>query len=122
MTYLAHNVWNTLVKANYETDISADENDLVFESAGIMFLVQRKNNCNNVVAQRLIHKPGTFMQAIIEFRKVMIENNIQFIRVEVNIKRYKFLTKMIPRLFGNEVSIIKDDDIKDRNIFYIKVY
>ena len=122
MNYLSYKTWNTLVKANYETDVEAFEDDLVFEASGIMFLVQRKNDCNNVVAQRLIHKPGTFMQAVIEFRKVMIENNIQFVRVEGNLKRYKFLKKMLPKLFGNEVNIIKDDNVTDRNVFYIKVY
>ena len=122
MTYLSSNVWNTLVKANYETDIEAFEDDLVFEASGIMFLVQRKNGVNNVVAQRLVHKPGTFMQAIIEFRKVMIENTIQFIRVEGNLRRYKFLNKMLPELFGNEVDIVKDLSNKDRNVYYIKCY
>lgn len=122
MTYLSSNVWNSLIKANYETDIAAEEDDLVFEASGIMFLVQRKDDCNNVVAQKLIHKPGTFMQAITEFRKVMIENNIQFIRVEGNIRRYKFLSKMLPRLFGDEVNIIQDYSIANRNVFYIKCY
>ena len=121
MQYLTALVWNTLEK-NYDTDIMADENDIVFESNGIAFLIQTKEGFNNIVAQRLHFRPGTFKEAVKDVRKVCIENGIQFIRVEGNARRYKFLVKMLAELFGTEVDIVKDLSNKDRNIYYVKVY
>ena len=122
MTYLGINVWNTILKTNFETEVIAEEGDLVFEAAGILFLIQRKENCNNVVCQRLTHRKGTFKEAITEVRKALIEEGIQFIRVEGNRRRYKFLNKMLSDLYGDEVHVIKDNSVANRNVFYIKVY
>lgn len=121
--YLPYSFWNGLLKINFETEVEAEEGDLVFEADGVVFLIQRKDDFNNVVAQRLTHTKSSFQEVVRLFINVMREQQIQYIRVQGNRKRYMFLLKMLPRLFGDTVGILKSDESDDlRNIFYIKCY
>lgn len=119
--YLGPGAWNLQLDDNTETNIIAEEDDLIFEIGGIFFLVQRKNKYNNIVCKRICSSKMTFKEVIKDFKKVMEDNGLQYIRVEGSTKRYKFLFKMLPELF-DDVNILQDKDITERNVFYIKCY
>lgn len=123
MKYLGINAWNLQNDhSSDEIDVEAQEGDLVFEIGGVFFLVQREGDYNNIIAKRIISSKMTFREIIKEFQTVMEENELQYIRVEGSLKRYLFLTKMLPELFGDKVGLVKSDESKERNIFYIKCY
>lgn len=123
MKWLSASAWNLQnTHDDPEVDICANEDDLVFEIGGIFFLIQRENNWNNVVCKRIVKSKTTFQEVVNDFQKVMKECNIEAIRVEGNKRRYGFLTKMLPRLFGPEVGIVKSNESTERNIYYIKCF
>ena len=125
MKYLSPNCWNLQNDhQDEETDVFAEEGDLVFEIGGIFFLIQRENNFNNVVCKRIVSSKMTFQDVVVEFRDVMKECEIECIRVEGNNRRYGFLLKMLPKIFPNtQVGIVKSNESDEfRNIYYIKCY
>lgn len=110
--------WNNLPKPK-EADVVADENDIVVEIGGILYLLQLNNDFNNVVCFRIKKSNMTTLQSFLEYRKWLISKGIRYIRVEGNKKRYWFLTRLN---LGKGYDIIRDSKETDRNIFYIKLY
>lgn len=111
--------WNSLVKPTKEVDVTAVEGDLVIEIGGIVYLLQRKNDINNVVCFRHKETKMSTLESFFAYRKWLVSKCIQYIRVEGNIRRYKFLSKLNP---CSEYDVIQDTDEKDRNVFYLKLY
>lgn len=109
--------WNALERPD-ECKVSAEEDDYLCAIDGYLFLLQRTNEGNNVV----MFKKGYAKELIVEVLKAYIKylkfKGIQYIRVEGNTKRYNFLYRYTDCYDG----IVKADDIKDRNVFYIKLY
>ena len=82
--YISPAGWNLLesVWTDDEVTVIAEEDDLVFEIGGILFLVQSKNGFNNIICNRITKSKMTFQEVIKVFRQVMIDQQIQYIRVE----------------------------------------
>ena len=118
---LPYNYWNNIQKLNEETTVEAFPEDYVFQFDGVVFLLQRKGDCNNVVCQRVEQSKQSLLTAILRLRLALIDCGVQFIRVEGNLKRYKFL-KVVSKRIGDGCNVIQDTKRTDRNIFYIKLF
>lgn len=130
MKIFNYHVWNRLVPLdNKELQVRAVRGDNVFSSNGFLFLIQRKNNWNNINCFKLSQcspingfrkcKGQTFMKAVIECYLFLKMNGIKYFRVEGNTRRYFFLQK-----FGKKTrlfNLIKDGNITERNVFYGKI-
>lgn len=112
-----------------ELQVRAVRGDYVFSSNGFLFLIQRKNDWNNINCFKLSQcspinefrecKGQTFMKAVIECYLFLKMNGIKYFRVEGNTRRYFFLQK-----FGKKTrlfNLVKDGHIKERNVFYGKI-
>lgn len=110
--------WNNYPKPTTEVDVNAVDGDLVTEIGGILYLLQRGGDRNNVVCFRTSDTKVTTLQSFLMYRQYLIEKNIQYIRVEGNTRRYKFLANLE---LGEGYSVLQED-VKNRNIFYIKLY
>ena len=110
--------WNSLPKPK-EADVVAERDDLVVEIGGILYLLQINNGFNNVVCFRLKKSKMTTLQSFLEYRKLLISNGVEYIRVEGNKRRYWFLERQNP---GAGYNVIQDIKECERNVFYIKLY
>ena len=113
-----YNYWNKTIKPSKEVEVKAIQDDLVLEIGGILYLIQRTNDCNNVVCFRLFESNMTTLTSFLELRKWLIANDIIYIRVEGNTKRYKFLEK-VAKVEG--AFCVQETKRIDRNIFYLKL-
>lgn len=129
MKIFDYHVWNRLVPNDEELQVRAVRGDNVFSSNGFLFLIQRKNDYNNIICFKLSQcspvnnfrkcKGQTFMKAVIECYLFFKMNGIKYFRVEGNTKRYFFLQK-----FGKKshlFNLVKDGTSTERNIFYGKI-
>lgn len=115
--------WNKTDKPA-ECEAIAEPNDLIYYDGGILYLVQTKDEFNNVVCFRMKKTKTTVKQSFYHFRRFCIKNKIQFIRVEGNPRRYLFL-KMFEKGLSNQgynVRKAADESFTlNRNVFYIKL-
>lgn len=113
---MTHIDWNNYPKPSNEVDVKAEPEDYITEIGGILYLLQRTNQCNNVVCFRIRESDMTVLESFLEFRQHLMGLGIQYIRVEGNTRRYRFLAKL------GLCSVLQDTDIKNRNVFYIKLF
>ncbi|MCQ2587919.1 MAG: hypothetical protein MJ174_07375 [Treponema sp.] len=117
--------WNALLKPD-ECAVFAEDGDLIYLSGGIIYLIQRKDNINNVVCFRVYEVPKmTVKQSFYAFRRFCIKNEVQYIRVEGNRKRYFFLKHFEKGLKAKGYNVRfaeKESEERKRNVFYIKLY
>lgn len=119
-----YKTWNRYTKPA-ECEIEATADDLLFVSGGFMFLVMTKDNVNNVVCFRYLPEGKTSFKKTLRYFLYWCKNHhVQYLRVEGSTRRYNFLThsNFFPILKKKGLSVIKDTEIKDRNVFYVKVY
>lgn len=108
--------WNELQKPS-EIDIEAIDGDIIEVIDNTIFLCQRKNNYNNICCLSLSKPSTSTVRAMFKFCIVLYENyGVEFVRVEGNLKRYRFLE----RLFSQE-EVIKDLTIQSRNVYYCNI-
>ena len=110
--------WNSLPKPK-EADVIAEKNDLVVEIGGILYLLQINHGFNNVVCFRVNESKMTTLQSFLEYRKWLISNGVEYIRVEGNKRRYWFLARLNPCI---GYKVVQDKEERERNVFYIKLY
>ena len=116
-------LWNDLEKTE-ETNAQSAPEDLETVINGVAFLIQRRNDINNVICQRVYNSPLNIKETFCEFVGFCRRNKIQYIRVEGNTKRYERLLKKISELIpGTDVvkAMAESFQLK-RNVFYIKLY
>ena len=102
-----------------EVNYDAENGDIVLEIYGVLFLIQRINDMNNVICFRIEKSNKTFLQALHRLRDYLTSINIQFLRVEGSLSRYFFLAK----IKGLEnYNVIQDRSITNRNVFYVRLY
>ena len=129
MKVFNYHVWNRLVPLNDpELKIKAISVDVVFSSNGFLFLIQRKEEFNNIVCFSLSKcspinnfrkcKGQTFMKAIDDVYYILKTFNIIYFRIEGNNRRYWFLLK----LKDNRFNIVKDLSITNRNVLYGRIF
>lgn len=109
--------WNKIEKDS-ETNATAVEGDVVFCISGIMFLIQTKNGFNNIVCKRVQKSEVTLLSVLKALRIKLDELGLQYIRVEGSLRRYNFLYRLETML---RISVLRDPDVVDRNVFYIKL-
>lgn len=118
MTTYDINFWNEYEKPSDEVEVVAVPGDLVIEIGGILYLIQRENDCNNIVCFRIEKSNMTTLASFHILRKWLIAQDIIFIRVEGNTRRYKFLASVD---CGPGYNVIQERERTDKNIFYIKL-
>lgn len=118
--------WNAIPK-DEETNVTAEEGDLCTYIDGIAFLIQRKNNWNNVVCIRLEPSKINIVQTFETFRAFCQKNDIQYFRVEGISHTYRmlYLVCRLGRKNGAECDVIyhaTESAVYDRHIYYVKAY
>ena len=116
--------WNSL-KKNEDTDVTAIEGDVVCYISGIAFLIQRKNDCNNVVCWKVKTTKKDLVSIFAAFRAFCQKNKIQYLRIEGHGKHhYKMLNLLIkyaPEGAGLAYAVEESKECKS-NIWYVKTY
>ena len=116
--------WNSL-KKNDDTDVIAIEGDTVVYISGIAFLIQRKNDFNNVVCWKVKTTKKDLVSIFSTFRAFCQKNNIQYLRIEGHGKHhYKMLNllyKYSPEGAGLAYAVEESKECKS-NIWYVKTY
>lgn len=106
---------NLYIQNNEEVNVEAVEGDIVEEVGGYVVLIQRQNDFNNIVFAAVAPE-WPLCRVFQKIKEICIDNNIQFVRVEGNLHRYKYLGKMV----GLEQ--LQDRTITSRNVYYLKVF
>ena len=116
--------WNSL-KKNDDTDVIAIEGDTVVYISGIAFLIQRKNDFNNVVCWKVKTTKKDLVSIFAAFRAFCQKNKIQYLRIEGHGKHhYKMLNllyKYSPEGAGLAYAVEESKECKS-NIWYVKTY
>ena len=118
--------WNAIPK-DEETDVMAEEGDLVTEIDGVAFLIQRKNNWNNVVCIRTAPQTQSILKTFCNFRQFCEDNKIQYFRVEGGRHKYKmlYLVSREGQKEGKDCNVVfypAESAEYDRYIYYVKAY
>ena len=118
--------WNEIPK-DEETNVTAEEGDLCTYIDGVAFLIQRKNNWNNVVCIRLKPSKINIVQTFETFRAFCEKNELQYFRVEGISHTYRmlYLVCRLGRKNGAECDVIyhaTESAAYDRHIYYVKAY
>lgn len=118
--------WNMIPK-DEETQVEAVEGDTALLINGVAFLIQRKNNWNNVVCIRLEPSKINIVQTFETFRAFCEKNKIQYFRVEGISHTYRmlYLVCRLGRKNGADCNVIfhKTESAEyDRHIWYVKSY
>ena len=116
--------WNSL-KKNEDTDVIAIEGDIVCYISGIAFLIQRKNDGNNVVCWKVKTTKKDLVSIFSTFRAFCQKNDIQYLRIEGHGKHhYKMLNllyKYSPEGAGLAYAVEESKQYK-QHIWYVKTY
>ena len=116
--------WNSLPKSE-DVDSKAIEGDNVVLIDGIAFLIQRKNNFNNVICWKVKNSKKDLVTTFSTFRAWCQKKKIQYIRVEgIGKHQYKMLYLVLRRSPETTSIVYNEDESKeyDRHIWYVKVY
>lgn len=116
--------WNMIPK-DEETQVDAVEGDTALLINGVAFLIQRKNNWNNVVCIRLKPSKINIVQTFETFRAFCQKNDIQYLRIEGHGKHhYKMLNLLIKYAPEGAGVVYAEEESKEyeSNIWYVKTY
>ena len=118
--------WN-LIPKDEETQVEAVEGDTALLIDGVAFLIQRKNEWNNIVCIRLHPSERSIVQTFNTFREYCAENGIQYFRVEGISHTYKmlYLVCRLGKKLGADCDVVfhKTESAEyDRYIYYVKAY
>ena len=118
--------WNMIPK-DEETQTDAVEGDTALLINGVAFLIQRKNNWNNVVCIRLKPSKINIVRTFETFRAWCSDNKIQYFRVEGISHAYKmlYLVSRLGQKNGADCNVIfhaAESAEYDRHIYYVKAY
>ena len=118
--------WNMIPK-DEETQVEAVEGDTALLINGVAFLIQRKNDWNNVVCIRLKPSKMNIVRTFETFRAWCESQKIQYFRVEGISHTYKmlYLVCRMGRKNGADCDVIfhpQESAEYDRHIYYVKSY
>lgn len=110
-------VWNKFVDGNNnEINAKAKDSDIVLKHNGLLLLLQRENDYNNVIIFRGDKDFTDTRLSILQMMLVLYADfNIHYIRVEGRSNRYNFFYRVFKEYF------VQDFDIKNRDVFYINL-
>ena len=105
--------WNNLEKPD-NVNVVAEPGDIVEEVNGILFLLQTRNDYNNIVAYRVEKSDKFIVWTLYEYCILLYDKyGIDFVRVEGDKGKYKFLE----RAFTTK-EVRKDKQEKERDVYY----
>lgn len=117
--------WNNL-KKNEDVNSPAIEGDAVVYLYGIAFLIQRKNDFNNVICWKVKNSKKDLVTIFAAFRAWCEKQKIQYIRIEgIGKHQYKMLylvLKRSPITTGIRYAEEESRQSDNRHIWYVKVY
>ena len=118
--------WNIIPK-DEETQVEAVEGDLCLLIDGVAFLIQRRNDWNNVVCIRVHPTERSIVQTFNTFREYCASIGIQYFRVEGISHTYRmlYLVCRLGRKNGADCNVIfhaTESAEYDRYIYYVKAY
>lgn len=119
--------WNNLQKEK-DTNSLAEPIDLVTMIDGVAFLIQRKNNFNNVICQRVNPSKRAIIRTFNDFRIYCHKKHLRYIRIEGghNHKSHTYnilwlLLKAAPKTCGVALAEEESKELGS-NVFYVKTY
>ena len=116
--------WNSLQK-NEDTDVTAIEGDVVCYISGIAFLIQRKNDFNNVVCWKVKTTKKDLVSIFSTFRAFCQKNDIQYLRIEGHGKHHYKMLNLLYKYSPEGAGLVyaeKESEDKKRYIWYVKTY
>lgn len=118
--------WNKIPK-DEETDVMAEEGDLCTYIDGVAFLIQRKNNWNNVVCIRTAPSKTNIVKTFDTFRAWCASQGIQYFRVEGISHAYKmlYLVCRLGKKSGVDCDVIRSNRQSDKyghEVYIVKTY
>lgn len=104
--------WNNLKKPD-NVNVKAVKGDIVEKIDGVLFLLQTTIDYNNVVAYRVEPSDRFIIWTFYKYCILLHDKyHIDYIRVEGDINKYKFLEKL-----GKKITR-KDNTVKTRDVYY----
>jgi hypothetical protein len=117
--------WNNLPKSE-EVNSLAVEGDNVVLIDGIAFLIQRKNDFNNVICWKVKNSKKDLVTTFSAFRAWCQKKKIQYIRIEgIGKHQYKMLYLVLrrsPITTGVRYAEEESRQSDNRHIWYVKTY
>ena len=118
--------WNIIPK-DEETDVKAIEGDTSILINGVAFLIQRKNDWNNVVCIRVEPSKINIVKTFETFRAFCAEHKIQYFRIEGISHAYRmlYLVCRMGRKTGADCDVVyhhKESEEYKHHIYYVKAY
>ena len=116
--------WNSL-KKNEDTDVIAIEGDTVVYISGIAFLIQRKNDFNNVVCWKVKTTKKDLVSIFAAFRAFCQKNDIQYLRIEGHGKHHYKMLNLLYKYSPEGAGLVyaeRESEDKKRYIWYVKTY
>ena len=108
--------WNNLEKPD-NVNVLAEPGDIVEEVNGIIFLLQTRNDYNNIVAYRIKPDDHFIVWTLYEYCILLHDKyGIDFVRVEGDKGKYKFLE----RAFTTK-EVRQDKQEKERDVYYVNL-
>ena len=116
--------WNAIEK-DPNTDSLAIDGDLVTEIDGVAFLIQRKDEGNNVICKRIRPGTKTILQTFEEFRAFCQSNGVQYIRIEGAGKHKYTLLELMRKYAPKEANYVlhkQQTEETGNKVYYVKTY
>lgn len=107
-------IWDLLPEDEETKNYSPSDSDKFVQISGYLFAVQESGN---VIMKKWRKSAYTLCEVFRAFRIWCRTRRIQYLRIEGDKTRYNFIRKMFP--FD---SILKDEEVDNRNVFYVKLY
>ena len=107
-------IWDLLPEDGETKNYIPSDSDKFVQISGYLFAVQKTGN---VIMKKCGYPTFSIRETFKAFRIWCKCSGIQYLRIEGKKRRYNFLSKMFPK-----VSILKDLENIERNIFFVKLY
>lgn len=107
-------VWDLLPEDEETKGYEPSDSDKFVQISGYLFAVQESGN---VIMKKWRKSAYTLCEVFRAFRIWCKAQGIKYLRIEGTERRYNFIKKMFPY-----DSIIKDNEEKGRNVFYVKLF
>lgn len=107
-------IWETLPEDDETKGFIPSDSDKFVKIGGYLFAVQE---AGNVIMKKWRKSAYTLQEVFRAFRIWVKTQKIKYIRIEGVKTRYNFIRRMFPHDL-----ILKDCEVKDRNVFYVKMF
>lgn len=116
--------WNKLDR-DFNTDVTAEKGDTALLINGVAFLIQRRNDFNNVICIRIKPFNKPILKTFETFRRYCQRKKIQYIRIEGIGKHTYKLLYLVLRKAPSDANVLYADEESEkynRHIYFVKTY